>query len=145
MNRIFNTNFNHRSLDVALLIFRVSVALLMLTHGLPKLDSLLAGGEVQFPDPVGLGAKTSLALAVFAEVFCSLLLLIGLATRLAVLPLLLTMIIAIFIVLGLEGLKEKEVALFYLVSYIVLLITGSGSYSLDKLISNKINSAGRGY
>lgn len=145
MNRIFNTNFNHNSLDIALLIFRISLALLMLSHGIPKLNSLIAGGEVQFPDIIGIGAKTTLILAVFAEVFCSFLILLGLATRLAVLPLITTMLIAIFIAHGNDGLKEKELAIHFLVSYLVLLIVGAGGFSIDKILSRKITRARRGY
>lgn len=145
MDRIFNTNYNHNGLDIALFVFRVALALLMLSHGIPKLNTLLAGGEIQFMDFMGLGTKASLALAVLAEFGCSILILLGLGTRLAVIPLITTMLVAVLIVHANDPLKNKEVALLYLVSYLVLWIAGSGRFSLDRLISTNLNKARRGY
>ncbi|SDZ95403.1 putative oxidoreductase [Pedobacter hartonius] len=145
MNRIFNTNFNHRGLDIALLILRFGIAALMLTHGLPKLNTLLEGGDIQFADPIGIGAKASLALAVFAEVCCSFLLILGLATRLAVLPLMVTMLVALLAVHADDPIGKQEPALHYLLVYLVLLITGAGAISLDKIISRKGTRSRRGY
>ncbi|WP_367865805.1 DoxX family protein [Pedobacter sp. WC2423] len=145
MIRLFNTNYNHRGLDIVLLILRISIAGLMLSHGVPKLEMLLAGGEIKFMDPIGLGDTATLALAVFAEVICSVLILLGLAVRLAVLPLMVTMLIAIFVAHGNEGLSEKELAIHYLLTYIVLLFAGGGRLSIDSLISQKSARSRRGY
>lgn len=145
MNRLFNTNYNHRGLDFVLLILRIGIAGLMLSHGIPKLEMLLAGGEIKFMDPIGLGDTATLALAVFAEVICSVLILLGLAVRLAVLPLMVTMLIAIFVAHGNDGLKEKELAIHYLLTYIVLLFAGGGRLSIDSLISQKSARSRRGY
>lgn len=145
MDRIFNTNYNHRSLDIVLLILRVGVALLMLSHGILKMNMLFAGGTIQFPDPIGMGTTVSLGLAVFAEVGCSLLLLIGLAVRLAVIPLMVTMLVAVFVIHGDNGLKEKELGLLYLLIYLVLLFAGGGAFSVDKLISRNSVRSRRGY
>lgn len=145
MNRLFNTNYNHRGLDIVLLILRISIAGLMLSHGIPKLEMLLAGGEIKFMDPIGLGDTATLALAVFAEVICSVLILLGLAVRLAVLPLMVTMLIAIFVAHGNDGLSEKELAIHYLLTYIVFLFSGGGRLSIDNLISQKSARSRRGY
>jgi putative oxidoreductase len=145
MNRLFNTNYNHRGLDIALLILRVGIAGLMLTHGIPKLNTLLEGGNIQFADPIGIGEKASLVLAVFAEVFCSCLLILGLATRLAVLPLIVTMIVALLTVHANDPIGKQEPALHYLLVYVVLLIAGAGAISADKIISRKAARSRRGY
>ena len=145
MNRLFNTNYNHRSLDIALFILRVSIALLMLFHGIPKLNTLLAGGEIKFPDPIGVGAFASLSLAVFTEVFCSVMVLIGLATRLAVIPLIVTMLVAVFMIHADDGLEKMESGIHYLLTYLVLLFAGSGSVSFDFLISRRAAKSRRGY
>jgi len=145
MSRLFNTNYNHRSLDIALLIFRVSIALLMLTHGIPKFNTLLAGGEIKFPDPIGVGAVLSLVFAVFAEAFCSILIFLGLATRLAVLPLIITMLVAVFIIHAEDGLVKQEAGLHYLLAYVLLLFAGSGRFSIDSLISRKTSRSKRNY
>ena len=145
MNRLFNTNYHHRSLDIVLLILRVGLTLLMLSHGIEKLNTLLEGGTIQFPDPLGVGAAVSLSLAVFAEVFCSILILFGLATRLAVLPLIFNMLIAVFVIHAADGLKVKELALHYLLGYLVLLFTGAGALSIDSMISRNATRSRRNY
>ncbi|MGI8582268.1 MAG: DoxX family protein [Chitinophagaceae bacterium] len=96
---------------------------------------------MQFPDPLGVGAPASLAFAVFAEVGCSILILVGLATRLAVIPLIITMLIAAFIILGTQGFLKQELALIYLLVYITLFVTGSGKYSVDRVIAGNNNNA----
>ena len=108
----------------------------MLTHGYSKLQKLLAG-NFQFADPIGLGPEISLGLAVFAEFLCSILIVLGLGTRLASIPLIVTMAIAAFITHGADPFGRKELALFYLISYTVLLLMGSGKLSVDRFISRK--------
>lgn len=108
----------------------------MLTHGYPKLQRLLSG-EFQFADPFGLGPGVSLGLAVFAEFFCSILLILGLGTRLATIPLIVTMSVAAFIAHGADPFARKEMALLYLVSYIVLLFSGPGKISVDQLLGKR--------
>lgn len=136
MNQLFRTKLNNTSVHLSLLLLRLASGGFMLTHGFPKLQRLMAG-EMQFGDPLGLGAEVSLVLAVFAEFFCSILVMLGLGTRLAVLPLIVTMAVAAFIVHGADPFGRKEMALFYLVSYVVLLLSGSGKISVDRLIGRK--------
>jgi len=145
MNRLFTTNYNHRGLDIALLILRLGIAGLMFSHGIPKLNTLLDGAEIQFADPFGFGATVSLALAVFAEVFCSFLLVLGLGTRLAVIPLMVTMLVALLTVHANDPIGKQEPALHYLLVYLVLLISGAGGISFDKLISRKTARLRRGF
>lgn len=109
----------------------------MLTHGLRKFDLLLEGGTVEFVDPFGFGETTTLILTIFAEVICSGLLFIGLATRLVVVPLIITMFTAIFVVHCADGFEKQELAGLYLLIYVFLLVAGSGKYSVDHIISRK--------
>lgn len=125
-------------MDFALLIVRIAVAAFMLTHGYPKLMKLLAGGEIQFADPFGLGMYFSLVLAVFAEFFCSILVGLGIGTRLAAIPLIVTMSVAAFIAHSSDPFGRKELALLYLVVFVFLLFTGSGKFSVDYFISKKL-------
>ncbi|AVR47523.1 DoxX family protein [Christiangramia fulva] len=134
MNKIFKIDFSPSQVDGALLIIRVAVATLMLTHGIPKLQSLLAGGEIQFPGVMGLSPAFSLGLAVFAEFFCSILILLGLATRLAVIPPIITMLIAVFMIHLSDPFANQELGLLYLFLYLPLLILGSGRYSVDQML-----------
>lgn len=109
----------------------------MLTHGYPKLEKLLAGGEIQFFDFMGIGAAASLALAVFAEVICSVLLALGLGTRLASIALAITMGVAAFLRHAEDPFAKKEQALLYLLIFLTLLVFGPGRYSLDSMLGGK--------
>lgn len=134
MRRLFNTNFNNEAVHFMLLVLRVSVSVLMLTHGYQKLQWILAGGDIQFGDPVGIGAPASLYLAVFAEFFCSVLLILGLGSRLALIPLIITMLVAVLIVHAPDGIDKKELGLHFLAVYVFLLVAGPGKYSIDRAI-----------
>jgi putative oxidoreductase len=136
MKKLFSINQNTATIDLVLLFLRVAIATLMLTHGIPKLASL-ASGNVQFPGLFGLSPEFSLTLAVFAEVICSILILVGLATRLAVVPLITTMLVAVFYIHAADAFAKQELAIMYLVSYLILFITGSGKYSVDYLLQQK--------
>ncbi len=118
--------------NLAKLILRLGFGGFMLTHGIPKMMKLFAGGEIQFPDPLGVGATTSLILTVFAEVICAALIVVGFKTKWAAVPLVITMIVAAFIVHGGDPWGKKEFALIYAVGFICIGMLGAGKYSLDK-------------
>jgi len=129
-------NFNT---SLGLLVLRITIGGLMLVHGLQKLMNFseLSG---QFPDPIGMGSQLSLIAAIGAEVGCSLLLMLGLATRFAALPLAFTMIVALFLVHASDPWKVKELAAVYLCVYLSLILTGAGELSLDQLLWNNQRS-----
>jgi putative oxidoreductase len=137
MKRLFQTETSEAYLNIALLVLRISLAALMVTHGLPKLIKLLEGGDIQFANPISLSPGVSLALVVFAEFFCSVLIGIGLGTRLASIPLMITMGVAAFITHGADPFARKELAILYLLFYLILLVLGSGKYSMDHLLTKK--------
>lgn len=118
---------------LGLLILRVTAGGAMLTHGWPKLQKLI-NGNFQFGDPLGISPEASLVLTVFAEVVCSILLILGLVTRLAVIPLIVTMAVAFFIVHAADDFKTKELALVYLGIFLCIFFTGPGKLSLDKAL-----------
>lgn len=114
-----------------LLILRVFAgATMAIAHGWGKLAgfSEKSGG---FPDPIGLGSPTALGLAVFAEFFCSLAIILGLFTRAAAIPLLITMLVAAFMIHGDDPFQKKELALFYGAVFLTLIFTGAGKFSVD--------------
>lgn len=124
--------------DIGLLVLRLTAAGMMLFgHGFDKLVNFSAKAE-HFADPLGLGMTTSLVLAVFAEFFCSVAILFGFLTRYATIPLIITMLVAAFIVHGDDPWSKKEFALVYLVPFLTLLFSGAGRYSVDaKLLGKK--------
>jgi putative oxidoreductase len=117
-------------INVSILIVRIYTSAMMLTHGAPKLMRLL-DGDMKFRDPIGLGPELSLILTVFSEFFCSILIIIGLGTRLATIPLLITMVVVLFIVHGSNPISEHLNVVAYIAAYLALFATGSGKYSLD--------------
>lgn len=140
IKEIFNPGKYTTKLSMALLLLRVVAGTFMLTHGTGKFLKLFSGDPVMFADPFGLGATASLALVVFSEVFCSIFLILGIATRMAAVPLMITMLVAAFIAHAADGFGKQELPLLYAAIYMVLAMCGAGIFSLDKLIYEKISS-----
>ncbi|MCG8320887.1 MAG: DoxX family protein [Cytophagales bacterium] len=123
--------------NFGIFVLRVSVgSLMLLGHGLPKLMNYHNSYDT-FPDPLGMGSDISFFLTVFAEVVCSGALILGLFTRLAVIPLIATMLVAILVIHVDDPWSKKEFAIMYLLPYITLYFTGSGEYSMDKGVFNR--------
>lgn len=106
----------------------------MLTHGYPKFQKILAG-DLKFGDPVGLGEIPSLYLATFAEFICAILVIIGLYTRLSLIPLIINMSVAFFIAHAADDFGTKEKSLLFLGMFIVIFLTGAGRFSIDDKLS----------
>ena len=134
MKKILGVGDNGVRSSTALLLLRSGLGLLMLVHGVPKMMMLFNDGPIAFPPVLGMTAEVSLLLTVFAEVLCSVLIVAGLATRFAAVPLAITMFIAVFVIHGADPFANKELAIHYLLGYIVLMIAGSGKYSFDYLM-----------
>jgi putative oxidoreductase len=123
--------------DVGLLFFRVSLGLLMLTHGLPKLSTLFSQETIVFASVFGMSQSVSLGLAVSAEVFCSILIILGIGTRLAAVPVAGTMAVAAFYIHSSDPFAVKEMAVLYLIGFAFIAIAGAGKYSLDYFLRNR--------
>ena len=101
----------------------------MLTHGYPKLMNFSSMKD-SFPDPLHIGSTLSLAGTIGAEFFCALLVLLGIATRLAAVPVVFAMSVAVFIVHASDGLQKKELGILYGLMYLALAFMGGGAFSL---------------
>lgn len=120
--------------NIGLLVLRLGAGLTMLlAHGWPKLSNFTAV-SAKFPALFGLSPEINLSLAVFSEVFCSVALILGVLTRWVSIPLIVTMLVAFFIVHGNDPFKAREMAFMYLLCYSTLFFTGGGDYSIDRLI-----------
>lgn len=117
--------------SIGLFLLRVSISgMLIVWHGWPKIESF-ADRLDSFPDPLGVGTPLSLSLAIFAEVLCALLVMLGLATRLAAIPVVVNMSVAAFMVHMHDPWSKKEFALLYALPFLALVFTGAGRLSLD--------------
>lgn len=138
MKNLFSAGLKDSNVSFGLLLLRLGIGVLMLVHGLPKMGSLLSSEPVSFPSVFGMDATMSLGLAVFAEVGCSILLIAGLGTRIATVPLIITMLVAVLYIHGSDPFAKQEMGIHYLLGYIVLLVTGPGKYSTDYMISKRL-------
>lgn len=137
MNYLNTTNSNTVFKDIILLVVRVFIGFAMLSHGFPKLQMLLDSGKIEFFDFLGMGPTVSLVLTVFAEFACSILLILGLFTRVALGFLIFTMIIAAFVVHGADPFEKREMSLIYLSVYLLLIAFGPGKFSVDHMIEKR--------
>lgn len=117
--------------DLGLALLRILPSVMLLTHGIPKFQKLLAG-DFEFGDPIGIGAAPSLFLAVIGEFICPVLLIIGYKTRWAAVPPAIVMIVAGFIVHASDPFNVKEKAFLFLSFFLVIMLLGPGRYSIDK-------------
>jgi putative oxidoreductase len=133
MKKLLSAKYSAGAVNAAMLILRLAIGILMMNHGYYKLTHF---GELQhkFTNFMGMGPALSLALVVFAEFFCSLFLILGLFTRLATIPLMITMCVVIFKINHGNVFDDAENAPLYLVSYLVLLLVGPGRVSVDSMI-----------
>jgi putative oxidoreductase len=134
MKRLFSTKVSESTLTIALFILRVGVgSLMMMQHGLGKLQHFAARSG-KFADPFGIGSTASYSLVVFAEFFCAAFIILGLFTRLAAIPLVIAMGVALFSAHKGEFFGEGESAGMFLICFVVILLTGPGRASLDRFI-----------
>ncbi len=135
MLKLLHLSFLPKSSNAGLLILRLSVGLsMLLLHGRDKLLNFSATAE-KFPALFGMSSTVNAGLAVFAEVVCSALLILGLFTRFAALMLAITMGTAFFIIHKsslIAGPGSGELAMVYLFAYMTLLFTGAGKFSVDR-------------
>ena len=136
LSRFFLVTAHSKTVDLGLFILRVGISLLMIPHGWSKLQRLKEGPG-DFYNFLGLGSELSLLLIVVAELFCSVLLILGFGTRAILIPLIIAMIVVVFMVHGSDPMGDKEHGLLFLVPYITLFITGPGKHSLDFLLFGK--------
>lgn len=141
--RLLRLEFVPGSADFGLLVLRIWLgATMLLLHGWGKLTTYSEAAR-KFADPLGVGAEFSMALAIFGEVVGSLLLILGLFTRLAALISATTMAVAFFLVhdMVLKGPGSGELALIYLAGFVTLFITGARRFSLDAAMGGGGGSA----
>ena len=125
-----------------LLVLRVVTGVMLLYgHGWAKLVhfSERAG---RFSDPLHVGPSRSLALAIFAEVACSVLVAIGFATRFAAAVLVFLFGVIQFVVMAGQPFDERELGILYGVIYLAIVLTGPGAYAVDARWGPKVKFGG---
>ncbi len=133
MKKLFSTKYSAGSFNAAMLVLRLGLGILMAHHGYQKLTHF-SDMQGKFMNFMGLGMTVSLSLVIFAELFCSILLILGLFTRLATIPLIIATCVMVFKAHGGDVFGDGEMATLYLTGYIVLLFVGPGRISVDGMI-----------
>jgi putative oxidoreductase len=137
--KLFSTRASDTAFALGTLILRVgSGFLLMFNHGYAKLTNFPDLAQ-KFGDPLKIGVTTSLSLAVFAEFFCATLIILGLLTRLAAIPVVILFSVILYKVAKniSAGAGGGELAALFLVCFLSILLLGPGKYSLDRLIGKR--------
>lgn len=122
---------------IGLLILRIFVGLMLLRHGLEKINNFEMLSSA-FADPIGIGSKVSLTLITATETLGSIFIIIGLLTRPAALAVAFGMGIAAFLFHQPFSITGSELPLMYLGIAITIIITGAGRYSIDNFIGRKL-------
>jgi putative oxidoreductase len=135
--KIASTRYSDAAFNFATFILRVGAGLLMLlNHGLMKLDHFGQISE-KFMNPFHIGSAATLAIVVFAEMFCSALVILGLFTRWACLPLVVEMC---FVFVQAHHMNYGpppaggELSLLFVTIFFTLMLTGPGQISVDRFI-----------
>lgn len=136
--RLFSSGTSVSNVDFTSLILRVAAGSFMIYgHGASKFSKFFSDEAIEFIDPFGISATATLGLVIFAEVICAVLVIFGLMTRWALIPLILTMLYAAFIVHGEDPFRLKEMSLLYFFIFVALMLLGPGKYSLDRMLRRR--------
>ena len=95
MKKLLSTNYSAWGFNFAMFFLRLAGGVLMIPHGYDKLVHF-ASYKKDFMSFLGMGGTVSLALVVFAEFFCAIFLVLGLFTRVAVIPMIISISVVIF-------------------------------------------------
>lgn len=142
MNSIFNTLqrlvLNKSYLGV--LFIRLAFGFHLLYYSWSDVVNLSAGENAEWLDSLGIPFPIVMSwLYILTQFLGGLLLIIGFKTRLIAIPLILTFLVAFFLVHATDPYKDSFQAIQMLAVSFFFLFNGSGKLSLDDYLKNKIN------
>ena len=133
MKKLLSTGYTDWAFNIAMLVLRTGLGLMMLPHGYDKLVHF-AQKKNTFMNFLGMGSTFSLSLSLFAEFFCAMFVIIGLFTRFTVLPLVIGMTVALFKAHDADIFGAGEKAALYLAGFTTILLLGPGKASVDAMM-----------
>lgn len=133
MSMLKNNFFANRilSVDSCILLLRIfTVCLLFYKHGYEKIFGFreMLGN---FPDPIGIGKLPGLTFALITDSICTVLIAIGLFTRISALLILINLSVAFIGVHNGTINDHGEAMILYIINMLFLFLAGPGKYSLD--------------
>lgn len=133
MSKFLSTKYSNAGFNFGMLVLRVVLGILLVSHGYSKLISFNTL-RYKFLNFLHMGSTISLSLVIFAELVCSIFLILGLFTRFAVIPIIIAMGVVVFIATHGEILGPGERGTMYLAASIAILFCGPGKISVDGMI-----------
>ena len=133
MKKLLSINYSDGVFNFAMLLLRLVFGILIMNHGY---DKLMHFGDRHntFMNFMGIGSTLSLAFVIFAEFFCGLFVILGLFTRLSVIPIIIVLIVAIVKAHHNAIFGDAQPATLFLTGFLVLLFVGPGRASVDSMI-----------
>lgn len=133
MKKLLSTQYSNFAFNLATLVLRLGLGILMIPHGYDKLVHF-AQYKKDFMNFLGLGSTVTLALVVFSEFFCSIFLVMGLFTRLVASVLLIELIVVVFEAHKGDVFDTGEHGMLFLTGIIAIILLGAGRASLDGIL-----------
>ncbi len=134
MKKLLSIKYSAAAFNIAMLILRVGAGILFASHGYTKLIHFQER-SAKFMNFLGMGSTTSLVLVIFAEFFCSILVILGLFTRIALIPILITLLVIIIKAHPYEFFGKGELPTLFFLVFLTLFMVGPGKASIDGLIN----------
>lgn len=133
MKALYSTKYSNVSFNLGVFILRVILGAVLMNHGYQK---LIAFSKIKhsFLNFLQMGSTTSLVLIIFAELFCGFLIMIGMFTRLAAIPITIGMAVVFFVASGSNLFAEGERGGMYLAAALLVLLCGPGKVSIDGMM-----------
>ncbi|HLR37232.1 MAG TPA: DoxX family protein [Chitinophagaceae bacterium] len=137
MKQTLIPTYSRPSFNLATLTLRLSLGFVMfLGHGWGKVMHF-SDKQERFVDFMSLGPQFSLILVIIAEFICSILIILGLFTRVAAVILIVNMLVAISLAHSWQIIGEAQLPFLFLAGYVSLLLLGSGKISLDNFVNRR--------
>jgi putative oxidoreductase len=135
MKKLLSIKYTPVVFNIAFLLLRIIFGIaLLVNHGYPKLIGFEKRKE-NFVDFLGMGSTTTLILVIFAEVFCSAFIVLGLFSRMAAFVVVFCMGYAFFISNGGDLFGDGEMSALFFTAFSTILLCGPGTFSVDGMIS----------
>jgi putative oxidoreductase len=133
MSKFLSTKYSSGAFNLGMFILRIATGLLLASHGYAKLIKF-STLKYKFMNFMHLGSTASLSLIIFAELICGILLILGLFTRLACIPIIIGMGVVVFIASHGQIFDAGERGMVYLAATLTILLNGPGRISVDGMM-----------
>ncbi len=133
MKKLLSSKYSAGAVNAGMLLLRLGVGALMFHHGYQKITHFSATAQ-HMPNLLGMGSTVNTSLLIFAEFFCSIFLMLGLFTRLACIPLIVAMSVALLKANNLDFFGQGQLPAVFIAAFIAILFIGPGKISIDGMI-----------